>query len=320
MEEGKIYTRGNSFRAKAELHARKYRSEVLGLVSYDNYGHILDEVDANNGLNFINPEILHSVKLRENAGKGIHFGRTSKNLLSSQAMCFNLFEPLNKDKRLLIGILNSLLKINVKEIIGEIQIEFTPPKEILNDQTGKTGVDCDAFIEYKTQDNLKGLLVIETKYVEKEFSNCGFKKSSQNDKCPNELILEELEQSCRYHTKKYYKYWNRTMESDIFDMTRILGGPCPFGGALWQLWTNSVLAYGLSDLKGYDQFYYVVIAPRENYALSQNNSIWDQFSQLLKKDTFRVLFIEDVITELLSIAPNSDWIKLFQRKYIVGSN
>ena len=60
--------------------------------------------------------------------------------------CFNLFDSLNKDKLLLIKLLNDLLKINTKEIIGEIEIEYTPPGEILKEQTGKTDVDCDAFI------------------------------------------------------------------------------------------------------------------------------------------------------------------------------
>lgn len=314
-----VYTRGNSFRAKAESHARKYRSEVLGLSSYDKYGHILDTKDANTGLNFIAPEILHSVKLREQIGKGIHFTRTSKNLLSSQAMCFNLFEPLNTDKQLVIELLNALLKIKVTEIIGEIQIEFTPPGEILNDQTGKTGVDCDVLIEYKTQDNLKGVLVIETKYVEEEFSNCGFKRS-KNDKCPNELNLENPKQDCRYQVKKHYQYWEKTIQSDIFDMNHILGKACPFGGPLWQLWVNSILAFGLADIKGYDQFNYVVIAPRENLALSQNNSLWNQFDKLLKKDIFRIMFIEDIVAILWNIAPDLDWVKKFKRKYIVESN
>jgi len=315
MNDKGVYTKGNSFRALAEAHARKYRKEILSLVEYEKYGHILVSGDAEKGLNFLNQDIFEGVKKRRDRGKGVDWSRTSKNLLASQAMCFNLFVPLSKDKRFTVELLNSLLHLNAQEIIGEVQIEYTPPKEILNDQSGPAGVDCDTLIEYRTADNLTGIVVIETKYVEEEFSLCGFRKYNQKDKCPIDTAPDALGENCRYHSKKHYKYWNLTLESEIFDLDKITGVKCPFSGPLWQLWVNTVLAYGIAKAGGYDQFHFVVIAPKANIALSEKEVIWEQYRQLLKKDVFRPISLEVVINTMLEISPNVDWVKRFEQKY-----
>jgi len=112
IDEGKVYTRGKSFRAIAEARARKYRAEKLCLKDYDLYGHVLTVKDGEKGKNFLLPlqeDILRAVKERQAIGKGVDFARTSKNLLSSQAMCFNLFVPLNRDKQLAAKLFNFLI-------------------------------------------------------------------------------------------------------------------------------------------------------------------------------------------------------------------
>ncbi|MBK7711925.1 MAG: hypothetical protein IPJ37_13900 [Bacteroidales bacterium] len=196
-----IYTSGKSFRAKAEANARNYRLTELHLTDYDKYGHILSTSDGNSGMNFLpslRNHIYEEVLERNKKGKGVDINRTTKNMLSSQAMCFNLFAPLNQDKKAAAAFFTQLLG-NVEEIIGDIEYEFTPSKTIFNDQSGKGGVDCDALLKYRDEKGLNKLLVIETKFVETEFSNCGFRQGEPENQCPKDTTVASDYSNCRYH-------------------------------------------------------------------------------------------------------------------------
>lgn len=52
IDEGPIYTKGKSYRARAEARQRTYRAEVLG-VPHGRYGHFLSQAAADAGSNFI---------------------------------------------------------------------------------------------------------------------------------------------------------------------------------------------------------------------------------------------------------------------------
>ncbi len=160
-------------------------------------------------------QIYAEVIARNKNGKGVDLNRTTKNMLSSQAMCFNLFAPLKHDKNFAKAFLGHLLG-NVDEIIGSIEYEFTPSKTIFNDQSGKGGVDCDALLKYKDVNGNRKLLVIETKFVEPEFSNCGFRQGEIENQCPRDTNVASDFSNCRYHYKKKYNYWKVAEESNIF--------------------------------------------------------------------------------------------------------
>lgn len=91
-ELGPVYTTGASYRAPAEARQREYRVRKLG-VEHGRYGHFLAEAAAMQGCNFVLPEAFEAARTRQRAGKGVA-QRTFDNMLSSQAMCFNLFAPL----------------------------------------------------------------------------------------------------------------------------------------------------------------------------------------------------------------------------------
>jgi hypothetical protein len=292
-----IYSRGNSFRAIAEAKAREYRVSELNLDTFDKYGHILTDHDAEIGMNFLpsmRNEILEAVKKRREIGKGIHLQRTTKNMLSSQAMCFNLFVPLNSDLGFASAFIRFLLG-DVKEIRDRIQYEYTPSNTIFNDQSVRSGVDCDILLTYINNDNQKSLLVIETKFVETEFSICGFRKSKQRDKCPNSTVISTDFSNCRYDYKKGYNYWKVANESGLFDMNFIQRNSCPFGDSKWQLWTNMSLAFALSKEMGCSEFSYAVVCHEKNNELSNNGKTFDEFRNLLKNpNKFKVIYLCDI--------------------------
>lgn len=323
MNEGILYTKGNSFRAQAEAKARKHRAEILQLAEYDRYGHILTDQDAARGLNFLpslRADILEAVRVRQLQGKGVDLNRTTKNMLSSQAMCFNLFVPLNRDKQLTSRLLS--LFFNEPVVIDrDIAIECTPSNAIFGDQSGKGGVDCDALIRYVNSRNESGVIVCETKYVEREFSICGFRKSGQKNPCPVSTLVSDDFTMCRYKSIKSYKYWDLASESGLFKMDLLKSKPCPFGGSLWQLWVNMTLAYGIAKEEGADDFRYVVISPTANAALSANGEVFSLFSALLSdKNRFVVISIEDIVQKItgLSVADERiSWAREFAQRYLI---
>jgi len=322
-EEGPVYSRGRNFRACAELSARKYRLNILHLTRWDTWGHWLHPDDACNGYNFLpamRSEILSALKLRAAKGKGIDLDRTRKNLLSSQALCFNLFIPLNKNKELASRLFKRLLRNNDAEITDDIILEYTPSNSIFGDQSAVGGVDCDALVIYQTSPRQRGLIVVETKYVETGFSICGFRRSYQKDPCPKRTFLNDDYSTCRYNTKKKYRYWDRTQASRLFNMDLIKSQPCPFGDSLWQLWTNMTLSFCLAEERDIEHFSYVIICPKQNTSLSNNGEVFRQFGHLIrdeKKNAFKVIFLEDIIENLLALSNDfpTTWIRDFQNRY-----
>ncbi len=320
FEEG-IYATGNSFRAVAEAKARSYRLNVLHLSNYGDYGHILSDKDGEQGMNFLpslRDEIFNSVVKRNQIGKGVDLERTTKNMLSSQAMCFNLFVPLSLDKKFATAFFRQLLG-DCKEVTQDIDYEYTPSKSIFNDQSGKGGVDCDALLQYTNIHGKNSLVVIETKFVEKDFSFCGFRKKDHTDPCPLSTVVSPDFSNCRYHYKKYYNYWNVAKESNLFNMDIIQNSPCPFGGSLWQLWTNMSLAYAISKEKGFDEFNYAVICPDKNDKLSNHGEIFNEFRRLLRNpQKFKVIYLNDIRNAFERIehdSPKMEWCKEFINRY-----
>jgi hypothetical protein len=320
INDGK-YTSGKSFRAIAEFNARKYRILNLKLSKYDRYGHILTDEDAELGLNYLpslRKEIKSAIEFRNAKGKGIDIQRTSKNMLSSQAMCFNLFVPLNLDKKLLSKLFDKLIGI-VKDFHHDIEIEYTPSNSIFNDQSAKGGVDCDALLQYINFKDEESLIVIETKYVEQEFSICGYRKSKQKDRCPVYTTINKDFSNCRYQYKKQYDYWKVAEESGLYKMDEIEQLHCPFGGTLWQLWTNYSLAYALARENNKSDFRFVVICPNKNIRLSENGKIFSKFKSFLKQpDYFRVVYLENIISTLLDeniVRDVPKWTVEFAEKY-----
>ena len=324
MEHGKVYTKGKSFRALAEAHARKYRAEVLFRRDYDEYGHKLIERDARARDNFLpslKETIFVEVKSRKDKGKGINLYRTLGNLLSSQAMCFNLFVPLKNNLPLATRVFRYFIP-NL-DFITDIEIEKTPCNELLNDQSKFGGVDSDVYIKYLLQNGEQGVLLIETKYVEKEFSVCGHRKNKKfSIQCPdNTIVKNPSDCTYKHRDNNKFKYWDRTFECDAFDLDKLTSMKCPFGDSKWQLWVNQVLASQLNKEQNKESINYkfVVLAPEKNKELISNNII-NEFQNLLKrKEVFEFVTIERIIEIIESEIKEDDlskWVDEFKKKYL----
>ena len=320
ISEGPAYTKGSNFRAIAEAKAREYRVKTLQRPGYDKYGHYLTVEDGRSGYNFLpalRSAILQAVIQRAKEGKGVGFKRTTTNLLSSQAMCFNFFVPLNGDRPLAARLLNFL--IGDVDSVEDIKCEYTPSNSIFNDHSGEGGVNCDVLVKYSDGTGHLGLMVVETKYVETEFSTCGFRVAEQKDKCPVATVVAADHSNCRYVYKKKYRYWDVAAESGLYQMDKSQSEPCPFGGPMWQLWTKMSLAYAISKQLGCSEFRYAVMCREDNLKLTQQGAIFDSFRSLLTRpELFKVIYLSNVKAGLLDrsvLQVNQPWATEFIERY-----
>jgi hypothetical protein len=320
-QAGPAYTQGASFRAQAEAHQRRFRAEVLQ-AAHGKWGHLLHDHAANTGKNFHHPAALTAAEDRIAAGKGVARDRTFGNMLSSQALCFNLFGPLANTPQglelagqLLASFVPSLLHVRT------IQLEYTPPFEVFRDQSGLAGVDCDVLIEFEDNRARRSVLVIETKFVETAFSSCGHSKKP-TDACPPDVQIGPDFSGCRYVSKNLFLYWQRAAETGSLRMPSVAARGCPFAGPLWQIWVNHTLAHVEAARRGWPSAYFAVCAPKANDALACGPTL-DHFRPLATHPS-TVLFIplEDLLLRLSSICdeahPWHAWASMLQRRYLVS--
>src|SRR4051812_30576376 len=107
LDFGPQHDGDEEFAARMRFHQSWWRAAELG-VAYGNgptakgspHGNFLLPGDAEDGCNFLTPEIFAVANERMKAGGGVERYRNLHNLLSSQPMCFNLFAPLCRNRDL----------------------------------------------------------------------------------------------------------------------------------------------------------------------------------------------------------------------------
>jgi hypothetical protein len=290
---GPAYSRGRSFRARCEARQRWFRAERLGL-GWGAHGHWLRDEDALAGANFLTAEAFEAAKLRQAAGKGVA-ARTFENMLSSQALAFNLFAPLAAHLALGARVLAPMLPGLSR--LCSVQIEHTPDGAIFGDQSARGGVDCDVLIEAEIGAQ-RVVLVVETKLVEPDFSACGFRRPGRAARgqrvCPPEVAVAEAPEACAYQHAKGYRYWDRARALGTLAPLPAVG--CPFGGPLWQLWVNHTLAHAEAERRGAGEARLVVCAPADNEALGAQEKV-RAFQGLLRRPESAGLFALDALVD-----------------------
>lgn len=322
---GEVYTTcKKSYRGKAERRQREYRVNHLKS-GWDGYGHLLDKESAAAGNNFILPLCHDAARKRDFDGKGVG-ERTFQNMLSSQAMCFNIFEPLNADKALCQRVFSQFIP-GIKSV-NSVTIEYTPDFDIFQDQQGKGGVDCDVLVEAVGADGKPVIVVIETKFVEPEFSICGYRKPRSKDskipKCPEDVPVKSSISYCSYVKNKTppFLYWQRTLEHAILRDNGLADTGCPFGGAMWQLWVNYLLAHEEAKRRSATNAYFAVCASAKNTRLlNPKHNYLEQFKNLVSNPESVILIDIDELIRVIRVSIQTDnsvhavWLEGLMERY-----
>jgi hypothetical protein len=326
-----IYNTGNDWQKKVYLHMANFlqRKGVLkfGTTSKGNiYKHWLTEEDAH--VNFITPEIHKGTLARFDNHKAGDIKRILTNTAASQPFCFNLIVFLQQHLALADKLFSKLLDKEVK--IVHLEPEFTPNKcnsiigftrttdESIGDQSNKLGTDSDIAVFYTYGENRKGVLLIEFKFIEPNFSVCTSYKGSTKNETPQSIkrkedrraicnannFYEEMVEAknplCGYN--KYFN-WDLTSKSKVIDAEKVKSMvTCPFRYGLNQLWRNMILAEQVAFSRHCDEFGFWVFSPKENDSyLWKKGETEKQFREILTQqgnEHFKKVHLENIFDYL----------------------
>jgi hypothetical protein len=310
--------------------------------SGNKYYHLL-QYDNTNSYNLLNEKsIADYVNNRFDDHKAGDKIRVFTNTVASQPCCFNLFAPLADENYLKLAnqLFSYLLKKKVT--ISKIQIEFTPElEESIGDQSIYGGTDSDVAVFYKDEANISGVILIEFKYIENEFSVCSSYRE-KNGSTKDGVIKQNIRPLCAVNFYDnlirtnihsvlkpvnpdcgYLKYdnWQLTRNSSAFDNDKILKKDiCPFRFSLNQIWRNMLLAEKVATTRGLDEFQFWVISPKENTFLWKNHGeeIVNELTDILSNkglEVFRSVELDKEVISILEQLTSDDWSKEWLRKF-----
>lgn len=311
------------------------------------YRHLLMEEDALH--NYLgDPSTLDAVRTRFAGHKAGDLHRALTNTVASQPCCFNLFAPLARRPQLADALFSKLLG-EALEVV-HIEIEFTPntwagvpgfertEDESIGDQSERGGTDADVAVFYRTSNGKRGVVLIEFKYIEAEFSTCGSYKSKTKGPrirpgCNSagwyaQRVAPYRENPTRQPDCGYLKYqnWRLLERSRVLNADAVKQQPgCPFKGSLNQLWRNLLLAERVADARQLDAFHFWVLSPAQNTFLwkESEGDVFQRMQELLTpfgKPLFRKLELDkDVIAGLDALAKTEEqreWLRRFRGRYL----
>ena len=362
--EPKIYEIGNPWEKKVYRHMADFLQSKgvlkFGATSEGNqYKHWLTEEEAH--FNFITPDIHNRTLARFDNHKAGDLKRILTNTAASQPFCFNLIIFLQQHSALANKLFSNLLDKQVNVI--HLEPEFTPNEcnsvigferttenESIGDQGNKRGTDSDIAVFYIYDNDKKGVLLIEFKFIEPEFSVCSSYAGSKKKK--NETADEKQQRikrnkdrqaicnSNNYYvkmveTKKslcgYNKYfnWDLTSKSKVIDGEKVKSisiSACPFRFGLNQLWRNMILAEQVALSRQCDEFGFWVFSPSENdHYLWKNGVTEKQFREILTQqgnDHFKKVHLENIFDKLHDIVSDEQeniWLTNMETKYRISS-
>jgi hypothetical protein len=184
------------------------------------------------------------------------------------------------------------------------------------------------------------VILIEFKYIESEFSQCGsYKSESKKDLrkiCDNNgfhkaLIEPNLSNKQGRFNCGYLKYnnWQLTSESRVFDYSDIVNNQgCPFRFSGQQFWRNLLLAENVARARNIDEFSFWVLSPAENSFLWKENgkSVETELRNVLTpfgKSIFRRLELNkdffQVLKPLIKDEWMTKWSEKFEERYLSGT-
>jgi hypothetical protein len=130
-------------------------------------GSLISKAAADEGRNFLSPEIAEIVRLEiayQERGALIDQSRLYGNLLSSMPLCFNLFALLRNDLGLAARILRAIIPAIDLKVVQHVWFEHSPGRQDVTLTGDRTAFDV-AFV-YERTDGKVGLIAVEMKYSE----------------------------------------------------------------------------------------------------------------------------------------------------------
>lgn len=214
------------------------------------------------------------------AGKLYGQPRIFNNLLSSQPLCFNLFGELQRDLELATKVFGELSDGRVGRVVG-IDFEYSPGRGDVR-LTGDSSA-FDVFVRFQTPDNKPGFIGIEVKYHE-NLRDTPAKLTARHEEIARNM-------NC-FHADALERLKGRSLE---------------------QIWRDHLLAGAMLQNGGFDDGFFVFLAPEANTFCEEAVTA---YRQCLHDDrTFNNWTLEDVVQALRNHT-TAPWLTLFHDHYL----
>ena len=283
---------------------------------------------------FFDPSVMNYMEAHD-----IAYHVESLNLRSSQACCLNFFYHLRQNLDLASEVLRGWFPDLAKVI--SIEFEYTGPEAVTKwlgeppgGKRGQNRTSVDAAIWYADAKKKPRLSLVEWKYTETSFGNCGGYVSDGNADPKHCRTLDVSSIKPRTdcylqqgnHPTNRRRYWDH-MEAAGIDYHVFEKPGCPFRGPLYQVLRQQLLAHWLETST--DNTVDVAVAcfkGNEDLLRSPSYlrhvhpdlpSAWRAF--LAEPERFQVLHVEDLMAQCdyLSSVATSPWREYLRERYKV---
>jgi hypothetical protein len=272
-------------------------------------------------------------KVKWHDGQG---GKPSNHLCSSQVCCINFLFPLSQDPNKANPILSKAIP-GLDRVLN-IEFEYTGPGSVTKwlgepprGGRGQYRTSIDAAVWWKDRRNETRLTLVEWKYTEQSFGDCGGYRSrgnDQRDRC-RKLNVQDIQRKahCYLATETDERtsrhYWERLAGAGI-SVQRFGDHPgCPFRGPFYQPMRQYLLAaYCRAELSKVESADVIVMGFRNNRGLLRRPrhlahlgqdvvAAWN--NMLTTAPPLRHVFVETMLAD----APSDDWREYIRERYRV---
>ena len=235
------------FRKRMEGHQIKYKAEVLGIKEMEPsrggnlYAHILPKKRWDLNL----WEGIRSEAQAYFGANGIVWHDQVHNLLSSQALCINVFFPFRRHLDIL-GKFLSRCFTGLEKVI-DLDFEYIGPKNYFKERGGRgqNRTSSDVAVLWLDKEKRGCMLLLEFKFTEGGFGECSQKDNPRPERCLNSNKVSSSPQRECYRAEVGRTYWNRILSSESPFRKELLTAEsfCPFRYDFYQLMRNQLLAH-----------------------------------------------------------------------------
>lgn len=241
---------------------------------------------------------------------------------SSQAYAINIFYPLLKNEpETLLDLFGKKIGTDLSKIIN-YNYEYTVNENLLGEWKSDTRPDeyvtaCDLLILCEDLLGKKHGFVIEVKFTELQFNQCGgaaSKSNKDNHVCESKKTLFEDPKKCYLHlrtrgkaARKYFDYFE-DLNKSFPNLAE--NNCCPFK-ANNQCIRNHALARALKTSNVADYTYFVLVYHDNNDSIiSYWNSYINSVASEIKKELFSLK-----VSDIIKMSSNITYKKYFHDRY-----
>ncbi|MCH5238389.1 MAG: hypothetical protein J1E95_11440 [Muribaculaceae bacterium] len=264
-------------------------------------------------------DITEKIDNRQKTDPSPSFSIMVTDLLRSEHIPYNLFEPMNYDLKSATNLFNQILGKNKIKKINDILIEYKEKNE--KGENGLKDVTAfDVFVDYVTLNGNRGGIGIEVKYTEKEYL---LKKGTKEWKETYDEISGLIHLADNYWNQSFKSRWFKIEYiEDVDDLISHKAKEHVVSNQYRQIWRNHILGASMVLDGSLSEFTTLTIYPEGNGHF--NKLLWDKYKDKLTVNgsrTFKHLTYEELfqmIRECFNgskIKDSDNWVDYLERRY-----